>query len=193
MTKIDYSIFEVHHQKHIAGANAEYKYYFSNRKRVANEYKKKHKNGLLARGKTRSTMHLSIDAMTQINLPVFGQSHTPNAIYFQRKLGATPMGIFNEGSGKGITYLYDITFGSTRSSHVISLIDYYIKKSSSTAKTLVLNFDNCAVNKNYLVSYNEVNLTSCDIYSYKIFIWFFYDYRWLHLLDILFLLVDSER
>ena len=56
---------------------------------------------------------------------------------------------------KGVIYMYDQTFGPTRSTHIISLIDYYIRKNKKGEKTLILNFDNCAVNKNYLVSIEQ--------------------------------------
>ena len=120
-----------------------------------NDYNRCHRNGRKLRGRHLKIMYLSIDAMIQLQLPMFGENHTPNFNFFQHKLGVTPMGIYNEGSKRDIIYFYDQKFGCTKSTHVISLIDRYIKKNRNRETTFILNFDNCKVNKNFLVSNDE--------------------------------------
>ena len=91
--------------------------------------------------------------MKEIQIPQFGKTGNPNKIFFKRKLGIIPMGIYNEGIKRGLIYVYDETIGPTKSSHLISILDLYIRNHHQGEDTLFLNFDNCAVNKNYLVCY----------------------------------------
>lgn len=94
--------------------------------------------------------------MKQIQIPYFGQTAKPQTSFFKRSLSATPMGVFNEGTGKGRIYVYDQRYGSTRSSHIISILDHFIADQWDGEDTLVINFDNCAVNKNFRVSIVEI-------------------------------------
>ena len=66
------------------------------------------------------------------------------------------MGVFNEGTGKGRIYVYDQRYGTTQSSHIISMLDHFIADQWDEEDTLVINFDNCAVNKNFRVSMVEI-------------------------------------
>jgi hypothetical protein len=65
------------------------------------------------------------------------------------------MGVIDEETKEGTIYLYDGQYGSTTSSHVISILDLYLKNHISEPKrNLYLTFDNCGVNKNrWLVGY----------------------------------------
>lgn len=70
-----------------------------------------------------------------------------------RKYGVTPLGIFNEGQGKGLTYFIPCECGKLNSNHVISAINLHISTNPSKT-TLILSFDNCAVNKNkYVIAF----------------------------------------
>lgn len=65
------------------------------------------------------------------------------------------MGIIDEETKEGTIYLYDARYGATTSSHVISILDLYLKTHLlGTKRHLYLTFDNCGVNKNrWLVGY----------------------------------------
>ena len=143
------------YNKHIQLKEEEKNFYLNNCRKHRRLNGSRNKSQNLNALSPNLVMHLSIDAMKEIQIPQFGRTAQPNKLFFKRKLGIIPMGIFNEGTSKGIVYVYDQTIGPTKSSHLISLIDHYIRKNQKEEKTLVINFDNCAVNKNYLVSMNE--------------------------------------
>lgn len=87
-----------------------------------------------------------------------------------RNYSVTPMGVLNEATKSGVTYLYGYSiwinrvllvftsrcdFGKTCGNHVISVVNTHVctelKAKPNTYKHLYLTFDNCAVNKNYML------------------------------------------
>ena len=65
------------------------------------------------------------------------------------------MGVLNEEMKLGEIFLYDGFAGSTSASHIISVVDHFLRREEKPEKKkLHCTFDNCAVNKNqYVVGY----------------------------------------
>ena len=78
------------------------------------------------------------------------------------------MGVYNESIGKGRIYVYDQRYGTTQSSHIISILDHYIAYQWNGEGKLILNFGKCAVNKNYWVSIEEKNVVQDVFRLYEI-------------------------
>lgn len=108
-------------------------------------------------------LHLSVDAQEIKQLPCFDGVPQPAVSHFlrfspslevtltySRRYGVTPLGAYQEGSGKGITYYIPCECGKINSNHVISVLTLQIAANPGHLK-LILTFDNCAVNKNYFV------------------------------------------
>ena len=97
---------------------------------------------------------ISIDAKELYQLPYWGASPQNQESYFKRKMSVTPMRIYDEERNLGHVYFYSQQLGKTNSDHVISVIDKFIEDFGSGGKHLIINMDNCAVNKNmFLVGY----------------------------------------
>lgn len=77
------------------------------------------------------------------------------------------MGVLNEATKKGVTYLYGCDYGKTSSSHVLSVINTHILAESNLEnyKHLYLTFDNCAVNKNFVVVGYAVMLVLSGVFE----------------------------
>ena len=119
--------------------------------------------------------------MTQIQLPqyvtcqpkvllIYFTDINLQETYFLRNYAVTPMGVLNEATKTGVTYLYGYLFvdsglcsyllircdyGKTCGNHVISIVNTHVcselKAKPDKYKHLYLTFDNCAVNKNYML------------------------------------------
>ena len=99
--------------------------------------------------------HFSIDCMELLQLPSFGGSSQPAETFYLRKMSATPAGVFDEVEQTGVTYLYSQLHGKTNSNHIASILDDTIekkKKSGVDNRKLRVNWDNCSVNKCYLLA-----------------------------------------
>ncbi len=86
-----------------------------------------------------------------------------------RNYSVTPMGVLNEATKTGVTYLYgyhksiviclsclfilSCDYGKTSGNHVISVVNKHIcsELDAKKYKHLYLTFDNCAVNQNYMM------------------------------------------
>ena len=62
-----------------------------------------------------------------------------------------PMRFSDEGTGNTTIYCYDGTCPKTCSDCVVSCIDRFLEANRSGCKHLLINMDNCAVNKSYTV------------------------------------------
>jgi hypothetical protein len=73
------------------------------------------------------------------------------------------MGILNEQTKNGATYLYGCDFGKTTADHVISVLNTHVLKETQqrSYKHLYLTCDNCAVNKNYALVGYAILLVAC--------------------------------
>jgi len=98
-----------------------------------------------------SEQHLSIDAMRQLAIPTFGTTDQPAHTYYHSVVNLTPMGVSDEGTGETRVYLYDQTAPKTCSDSVISCLDRFLEQHRYGCQRLLVNMDNCAVNKSYSV------------------------------------------
>lgn len=111
--------------------------------------------------------HISIDQMEIIQIPKFGKSAQPSETFFERKFGVNPMGVFDEARGTGVTYLFSQNNGKTNSNHVTSVLKYHIEmlKLLSDYRELLINLDNCRVNKNDIVIAFAIMLVMSNVYD----------------------------
>ena len=139
---------------HLEHARIEYDLYLVGIKTAKAEYLEDPLNGDTEWCSVDHTWRISIDAKELYQLPQWGASPQNQESYFKRKLSVTPMGVYDEGRDCGHMYFYSQEVGKTNSDHVISVIDKFIEDFGKGEKELVINMDNCAVNKNmYLVGY----------------------------------------
>jgi hypothetical protein len=89
--------------------------------------------------------------MRQLAIPTFGSRDQPKDSFYHQQLSFTPMGVFAEGTGKSVIYLYDQTSPKTCSDSVVSILDTFIEGEHDGRKNLVVTMDNCAVNKSTTV------------------------------------------
>ena len=102
-------------------------------------------------GDTPQTLNLSIDAMALLHLPFFNVVQ-PKMAYFKRRMSVTPMGIIDEAKKTGVTYFYTSRQGKTSANHVISVLQKYLGTVDKTLyNELNITFDNCKVNKNFIL------------------------------------------
>ena len=100
----------------------------------------------------QNTLHLSIDAMQNKLYPNFKGIKRPSEDYYLRKMTFHLLGVVNEGTGKGTTFVYDNRLGPTNSNHTISALRTIIMEQLGNKKRIMISMDNCAVNKNRYVS-----------------------------------------
>ncbi len=112
--------------------------------------------------------HFSEDAMELLQLPSFEGSSQPAETFYLRKYSATPLGLFDEVKGTGVTYLFSQLHGKTNSNHVTSVLDHGIKEKKKTGvnnRKLRVNLDNCSVNKCYMLIRYGIELIRLKIYD----------------------------
>lgn len=95
--------------------------------------------------------HLSIDAMRQLAIPTFGTTDQPSHTYYHSVVNLTPMGVSDEGTGETRVFIYDQTAPKTCSDSVISCLDRFLDNHQYGCQRLLVNMDNCQVNKSYYV------------------------------------------
>ena len=69
-----------------------------------------------------AVMHLTIDAMRVVNYPHCGAQSQANKLYYQSGIKIYNLGVVYEGSGKGISYLWDEVWGSMTAEHVVNIL-----------------------------------------------------------------------
>jgi hypothetical protein len=72
-------------------------------------------------------MHLSVDAMRIRYFPHIGFDAQAHSTYFLNKMKMFTMGVVDEGSERGVNYVWDNVHGSTACVHVLSSIWRYIQ------------------------------------------------------------------
>ncbi len=107
--------------------------------------------------------------MELVQLPFFGESQQPARVHFKRKFSVTPLGIFDEVEQTGVLYLYSQLLGKPNTNHIISILEIAInqkrKHQRRRNRVLRLNFDNCAVQKCYLMIAYACYLVKKGIYD----------------------------
>jgi hypothetical protein len=119
-------------------------------------------------GENQGVDHFSLDCMELIQLPHFGGSAQPAESFYLRKMSVTPFGVFDEAEQTGVVYLFSQRHGKTNSNHVASILDDVVnkkKKSGVNNRKLRVNFDNCSVNKCYLLCRFAVELIRSGRYD----------------------------
>ncbi len=111
--------------------------------------------------------HFSIDCMELLQLPHFGGSSQPAESFYLRKMSVTPAGIYDEVEQTGVTYVYSQLLGKTNANHIASLLDDTVRKKKEKVdnRKLRANFDNCSVNKCYLLIRYGVELIRLKKYD----------------------------
>ena len=105
--------------------------------------------------------------MEILQLPKFGKYPQPSETFFERKFGVNPMGVFDEVRETGVTYLFSQNNGKSNSNHVASTLKYHIDilKSLFDYREMLLNVDNCAVNKNHIIVAFAVMMVLTKVYD----------------------------
>ncbi len=107
--------------------------------------------------------------MELIQLPFFGRSAQPSQTHFKRKFSVTPCGVFDEVTQTGELYLFSQLLGKTNSNHILSILNIAVLKKKAIvggkARVLRLNFDNCSVQKCYLMIAYACYLVKNDHYD----------------------------
>lgn len=107
------------------------------------------------RRRTSDTLiHISVDAQKIMRLPSIGIGDQPGRFYYLQKIKLYNMGVVDEGTGKGICFLWDqVTHGSggTSGDHVCSAIYHFLQRAYVGDKKLLVTVDNCKVNKSFYV------------------------------------------
>jgi hypothetical protein len=106
--------------------------------------------------------------MELFQLPYWGLSPQPAPTFFLRKFSVTPFGVFDEVLRTGTVFLFSQLIGKTNSNHVLSILKLVIDRKKligSQARTLRLNFDNCNVQKCYLLIAFAMRLVFDDLYD----------------------------
>lgn len=106
--------------------------------------------------------------MELLQLPSFGGSSQPAETFYLRKMSVTPAGVFDEVEQTGVTYLFSQLHGKTNSNHITSILDDAIdkkKKTGTNNRKLRVNWDNCSVNKCYLLARYGIELIRLGLYD----------------------------
>jgi len=108
--------------------------------------------------------------MELIQLPYWGRSPQPSKVHFKRKFSVTPCGVFDEVSQTGTLYLYSQLIGKTNSNHITSILKYVVEEKKRTQRRknriLRLNFDNCSVQKCFLMMAFACYLIKLGLYDF---------------------------
>ncbi len=106
--------------------------------------------------------------MELLQLPSFGGSSQPAETFYLRKMSVTPAGVFDEVEQTGVTYFFSQLHGKSNSNHITSILDDTIdkkKKTGSNNRKLRVNWDNCSVNKCYLLARYGIELIRLGLYD----------------------------
>jgi hypothetical protein len=115
--------------------------------------------------RTYSWMHISVDEMRIRYFPHLGFEPQAHSTYFMLKLKMHTMGIVDEGSGRGVAYVWDNTLGATKTIHVLTTIWSYIMTHGRGEQNLQISLDNCPLNKSYLICAAAVALVSLGFFK----------------------------
>lgn len=110
--------------------------------------------------------HLSIDAMKLLSIPTFGAHDQPAETYYHSTVSVTPMAVFDEGKGEAVVYLYDQTSPTTCSDSVVSCLDRFLTDHQYGCQRLLINLDNCPVNKSKTVPIPAAPLAVVEKFSF---------------------------
>lgn len=151
---------ELQHQKHMKRANAEYEWYQTERARAKTEWSEIREKLVGSAKRPRctvdATVHIAVDAMRTSKVPHLANRPQANTLYYLNKLSVYNVGVYDEGSGKGLGYLWDETLSAVSANHVINVIWFWITSFSIGEKKLRITMDNCSVNKNFMVRRSSV-------------------------------------
>jgi len=143
-------------ERHRCLARTEFQHYKSSKEQATKNWTdtRQHRNCQQSdRCVLDAWIHLAVDAMRTQKLPHFGARPQPNETYYLEKLSIYNLGIVDEGASVGLGYLWDETLGAVSANHVINTIWFWIFANYRGEKFLRWTFDNCSVNKNFMVSW----------------------------------------
>lgn len=138
--------------QHLEQARTEWNFYSDHVDQAIVDWEKiRKKSHIGATDRIDAEVHLSIDAQKTQYFPHFKSQPQASKVYYLEKAKIYHLGIIDEGSNQNFGFLWDERNGPIAADHVITCIHWWIIHNSRGEKKLRLTFDNCRVNKNFMV------------------------------------------
>lgn len=118
---------------------------------------------------TEAEVHLAIDAQKVQKFPHFSVQPQASSTYFMNKAKIYHMAVIDEGADENYGLVWGDEGGPACGDHLISIIWLWVSNFLRGEKRLRLTFDNCKVNKNWMVW----NFFFLDFFPVTIFFLFF--------------------